>query len=88
MPRDYNGWPSYETWLAYTWLTNDEGTFNVCLHLARVTRGPEQTATALKTYVEEGSPLREASGLYADLLNAAYTRVDWLELARGIRGHL
>ena len=23
----YNGWSNYETWLLYTWLTNDAGVF-------------------------------------------------------------
>lgn len=30
----YNGWSTYETWCVYTWLTNDEATFNTCRSIA------------------------------------------------------
>ena len=32
--RTYNGWDRYETWCAYTWLTNDERTYRHCRGLA------------------------------------------------------
>ena len=31
----YNGWPSYETWLVFTWLTNEPVTYEDCVSLAR-----------------------------------------------------
>jgi hypothetical protein len=77
----YNGWPSYETWLTFTWLTRDEHSDSICRHLAQTTSSVEQTATAIKTYVEASCPLLNTPSLYADLLNRALGRVEWRALA-------
>ena len=34
----YNGWSNYETWNAYTGLTNDQATYNTCRALAEECR--------------------------------------------------
>ncbi len=78
----YNGWPSYETWLVFTWLTNDPVTYEDCVSLARSADDAHDAADALKGYVEEQSPLVEEASLYTDLVNAALSRVDWVALAR------
>jgi hypothetical protein len=78
----YNGWPSYETWLVFTWLTNDPVTFDECTSLARAADDAHDSADALKGYVEDRSPLPEEAGLYTDLVTAVLAHVDWAELAR------
>ncbi len=78
----YNGWPSYETWLVFTWLTNDPVTYEDCVSLARSADDARDAADALKGYVEEQSPLLEEASLCTDLVTAALGRVDWAALAR------
>jgi hypothetical protein len=81
----YNGWPSYETWLVFTWLTNDPVTYEDCVSLAREADDAHDAADALKGYVEELSPLLEEASLSTDLVTAALGRVDWAALARHFR---
>ncbi len=81
----YNGWPSYETWLVFTWLTNDPVTYEDCVSLARAADDAHDGARALKGYVEDLSPLLEKASLCTDLVTAALGRVDWAELARHFR---
>jgi hypothetical protein len=80
-----NGWPSYETWLVYTWLTNDPVTCEDCTSLAKTADDEHDAARALKDSVEEESPLVEGANLYSDLVTAALSHVDWVALARHLR---
>jgi hypothetical protein len=43
-------------------------------------------ADALKYEIEEGNPIAEATSLYSDLLAAAISEVDWLEIAKAFLG--
>jgi hypothetical protein len=81
----YNGWPSYETWLVFTWLTNDPVTSEDCASLAKSANDAHDAADALKSYVEEQSLLLEEASLYTDLVNAALGHVYWAALARHFR---
>ncbi len=81
----YNGWPSYETWLVFTWLTNEPVTYEDCISLARAADDAHDAADALKGYVEEQSPLVEEASLYTDMATAALGRVDWAALVRHFR---
>jgi hypothetical protein len=81
----YNGWPSYETWLVFTWLTNEPLTYEDCVSLARAADDVHDAADALKGYVEEQSSLLEEASLRTDLVNAALGRVDWAAIARHFR---
>ncbi len=93
--KTYNGWTGgYETWLVALWYGNDEGSQNYVEELARdaykdavadkyFTR--EQVATAqladvLKNDIEENSPAG-VTGMYADLMNAAISEIDFHEIA-------
>ena len=78
----YNGWPSYETWLVFTWLTNDPVTYEDCASLVKLADDAHDAADALKGYVEDLSPLLEEASLCTDLVTAALGRVDWVALAR------
>jgi hypothetical protein len=78
----YNGWPNHETWLVHLWLTNDPATDTVCRQLVgAVEQTVGEAAEALKSLLEEESPLADQAGMYADLLTAALARVDWRAIA-------
>lgn len=82
----YHGWPTYETWLVYSWLTNDAATYG--LVLATLSEAaPGRADEELKTLVEEMEPLAEEVGLHRDLLTASYGHVDWQALANSFAEH-
>ena len=86
--KGYNGWTNYETWAVKLWLDNEETSYRYWLECARHFRESDgddkdksayRLAKMLKEQIEEGSPL--SSGMYADLLGAALSMVDWREIA-------
>lgn len=48
--KEYNGWSNYSTWDVHLWLTNDQGTYNLCRELAR--ESVEEASTC--SQIEEG----------------------------------
>lgn len=85
MKEEYNGWKNYETWNVALWLDNDQGSQEMVLDMARNVKDSE-TATVdladqLKDMVEENNPLNDQSSMYTDLLNAAISEVDFMEIA-------
>lgn len=85
--QGYNGWKNYETWTVSLWLDNDYGAYQQCLDLTQHTQTtqPEaqqahQLAEKLKQWIEEENPC-SGSSLYSDLMNAALSEVNWLEIA-------
>ena len=79
----YNGWSNYETWCVALWLDNDPGGYEMA---REVTRGGTdyQAAQRLRDYVDEMRPDLGAS-MFADLLGAALSEVDWQEIASHYR---
>jgi hypothetical protein len=91
----YNGWTNYETWAVKLWLDNDEGTQEYWSDRAKeILRDPrvseylttDQTARydladELKREHEEQAPDLGAT-VWADLLSAAMSEVDWDEIAQ------
>ena len=91
----YNGWSNYETWVVNLWLGNDEGSYNTCRALAqrcfeeavadqvlsRKERACYQLANSLKEMIEDGNPLASDASVYADLINASMSEVNWKEIA-------
>jgi hypothetical protein len=49
--------------------------------LTRLDSAKNDLADKLKEYVEENNPLAGDSSMYADLLGAALSEVDWYEMA-------
>lgn len=87
----HEGWKNYETWCVNLWLTNDESEY---AYWRGVTSGlkyeyPDgvtkqakyDLADRLKIEIGEGAP--ELKGVWADLLSAALSEVDWYEIAEG-----
>ncbi|MFO0888217.1 MAG: hypothetical protein U0790_03615 [Isosphaeraceae bacterium] len=83
--RKYNGWANYETWAVKLWFDNEEATYRNWMERARSWKGREddvrQFAEELEENVREVNPLSEESSLFADLLSAALSEVDWFEIA-------
>jgi hypothetical protein len=91
----YNGWSNYETWAVALWIDNEQGSYTYSRELAREALDTareegheffsvEENATAILAHElenehEQGAP--EVEGVYADLLNAALSEVDWREIA-------
>ena len=93
--KNYNGWTNYETWAVSLWMDNDEGAqsywreqaesalenpgsyYTKCL--TRKERAAIALADSIKAQHEEAQP--EVSGVFADLLNAAMSEVNWREIA-------
>jgi hypothetical protein len=67
----YNGWTNYETWNVALWLDNEQGTYSLVREWADEIR------------VDDMAPDLGAS-MFADLLGAALSAVDWAEIAENI----
>lgn len=95
MSETYNGWKNYETWCVKLWIENSDGGDHWRERAAEIYREASATevltireaatyqlAEQIKSEHEENAP--EISGIYADLLNAAMSEVDWDEVAGNI----
>jgi hypothetical protein len=83
----YNGWSNYETWVVKLWIDNEQGSYEdwrgrtraACKNADDKDEATGTLSHELKSEIEDASPLE--SGMYADLLNAALSEVDWMEIA-------
>ena len=89
--RDYNGWANKETWLANLWIT--EGALGDPMGVGEQARyyaenGEDAAPTRMGEWLKEQTEemLDEAnlrtSGLAADLLGTALSRVDWRTIGK------
>lgn len=76
----HNGWSNYETWCVNVWITTDTQCYNYIKDICGNSYCVEEFADTLKTHFELISP-DLGNTLYADLLNAALSEVDWYEIA-------
>lgn len=88
----YNGWSNYESWAVGLWLDNEEGSYNTMREMAREAQRTETgreprfvLADRIKNFVQEQAPALNAS-LYLDLLQAALSEVNWVEVAEHYLG--
>lgn len=86
----YNGWTNYETWAVNLWIGNDEPSYRYWRAAARATKGSKQTqvislANQLKDEFAYAKPDLGAT-VWADLLGAALSEVDWDEIAENLLG--
>ena len=101
MSQTYNGWTNYETWTVNVWATNDEHSElywrDMAEELAREAQATNYStrqdefvsalADRMKSEYEESQPDLGAS-VWADLLGAALSEVDWYELAEHYVEHV
>ena len=94
--KEYNGWTNYETWCVNLWMSNDQGSDEYYRETAQeiyddsesdktFTREERATLTLsdrLKDeFEEQQSELTGITGVFADLLGAALSEVNWHEIA-------
>jgi len=75
--KKYNGWTNYETWLCNLWYDN------AFTEDARRCRTLENLAEVIKDYVTQSieEQVGEEAGFVTDLVNAALSEIDWLDIA-------
>jgi DNA-directed RNA polymerase subunit M/transcription elongation factor TFIIS len=96
--KTYNGWTNYETWAVALWMNNDEGSYlgsrsdaedayrdaEATSYSTRREEAAYALAKSMKDAHEEAaSESVPASSLWADLLGAALSEVNWHEIAAG-----
>lgn len=87
MRDTYNGWANRETWLAYTWLTNDEHNYNAIREILKAEPDDYEAKQELESYIEQERTLykeMEAS-LFDDLLSSALAQIDLDEIVEAFR---
>jgi hypothetical protein len=83
----YNGYANYETWNVCLWLDNDQGSYQHWRERAREALDSEGSyrdaryALARELEDDHREYMPEVTGVYADLLGAALSSVDWREVA-------
>lgn len=92
--QKYNGYTNYETWAVALWIDNEEwsqrqaqataaniwtGTADAGEAGTKSDRARWALADLMKADYEEAVP--ELQGVWADLLNAALSEVDWMDIA-------
>jgi hypothetical protein len=91
--KTYNGWTNYETWVVKLWMDNERGSYDHWRAQAvdaweaatangiitRSDRARFDLADLLKAEHEDNT--LEVRGVYADLLRAALSEVNWYEIA-------
>lgn len=93
MCKEYNGWTNYETWAVALWLDNDQkymqelaqSTYDNAepeRYFTRLERAQIDLEDAIKEYVTDSNPLADTNSMYADLLNAAISIVNWSEISK------
>ena len=86
----HNGWTNYPTWAVYTWLTNEEPSYDWARDQADQAKQMPYPkvwlADTLRSQLEEDSEYAWRDGheasMYIDLLSYALQSVDWFEIAQ------
>ena len=79
-----NGWMNYETWICALWLANDEETYRMIQNFIAENKKVEHLDFKLQRFitdfVEESMPDLGAC-MYADILQHAIEKIDFIEIA-------
>ena len=95
--KKYNGWTNYETWACALWIDQDSGYYegeaqeifeNATADdtFTREERATFDLSDRLKADHEERAEewMGDQAGVFADLLNAALSEINWHEIAKGM----
>jgi hypothetical protein len=80
----YNGWSNRETWLAHLWLTSDEQSYSLLRETARKGDVFERAEFLEELLREQLNDEAAEANMWCDLLNTAFNRINWLEVAEHI----
>ena len=78
--QTYNGWTNYETWLVNLWMTGDEGYYGRLQEIVWSGDSLDDQAEALEDFLR--SEHDGHSSVWADLVNASLSEVNWYEIVR------
>lgn len=89
--KTYNGWTNYETWCVNLWIDNDQGLAESVRDLAINERDTYALSKEIEALIDSMHPFngdyttKETQAyqcsLWADLLGAALSEVDWYDIA-------
>lgn len=98
--KGYNGWTNYETWNVKLWMDNDQGSceywqeqaqeaYDAASEPDRKYEAASALRETLKSYFEDNMhEMLDGAGvscsMYADLLGAALSEVNWQEIAENM----
>lgn len=84
----YNGWKNYQTWCVSLWIGNDQFTYQQCMEITAQAIKDCSSGTVcgtianqLKDFIWQDNPLTGQANMWADLLGASFSSVDWFEIA-------
>lgn len=94
--NEYNGHYNYETWCVSLWMDNEQSDQEYWAeqaneaykqaeaeeHFTKEERAALNLADTLKERHEEAMP--ELKGVFADMLNASMSEVNWMEIAKNL----
>ena len=79
--EEYNGWYNYETWVTALWLQNDQGSCNYWEEMTNDVESIYDLAQMIKDEIEENDPTNDHASMYADLMSAAISEINFNEIA-------
>lgn len=88
MNTEYNGWKNYQTWLTYTWLTNDEEEWSYWSELAEKHTVSDLMEMLKHDFNESIDESMLDSGLLIDLLIDSVSEIDFRELAEHLKSQV
>ena len=99
--QKYNGWTNYETWVTKLWIDNEDTSYRFWTEAAENTFAMAEPTSVFskseaarysladelkETIASPDDEVMPTQGLYADLLQAALSEVNWSEIADSLLG--
>ena len=78
---EYNGWYNYETWVCALWLQNDSGSYGYWEEMTNECDSVYDLSQMIKNEIEENDPTNDQASIYADLMSAAISEINFNEIA-------